>query len=314
MHAALPLVSIIIPVRDRAHRIRTAVASIAEQDWPVKEIVVIDDGSRDATLQTLHELAATTDVKLLVLAQANSGAAAARNAGVRAAEGEIVVFLDSDDRLLPGALTRFAKTFADDPALRTVIAGHAKNLERGRRRVRVPPPLSGDPWADFAAFLDDSRPSVAIGAIAVRRGSALARPFPENVRLGEDWVFIAVLMLAGGAKVLNEPSVEIDHRAQSLHVSPDATVDEFLRALEFAYAAAADDRRLPALRARMAADPYLRAFRHCHRIGAEAQARAAYFQAFRRAPLRCLTIGSLRKLARGLLGIRHPAAPPTTAP
>lgn len=96
-----PLVSVIVPAYNAERYIGDAVDSILGQDYPHKEVIVVDDGSTDGTVARLHEYGD----RIRLLHQPNSGAAAARNRGLAAARGEYLAFLDSDDIWLPGKLT-----------------------------------------------------------------------------------------------------------------------------------------------------------------------------------------------------------------
>lgn len=105
-----PLVSVIVPARDAAATLARAIASVLAQDYAPMEIVVVDDASRDATAAIAERCAAEgaragVPVRLIRLA-APQGAAAARNAGVAAAAGEVIAFQDADDEWLPGKLAR----------------------------------------------------------------------------------------------------------------------------------------------------------------------------------------------------------------
>jgi len=86
------LVSIIIPTFNRANCIRDAIESAQAQTYPAKEIIVVDDGSSDDTAQRVSEI---NGVQYLY--QPNQGHGAARNRGLRAAQGEYIASLDSDD-------------------------------------------------------------------------------------------------------------------------------------------------------------------------------------------------------------------------
>src|SRR5215217_8078129 len=97
--AGAPLVSVVIPCYNQAHFLGEAIESVLVQSHPNFEVVVIDDGSTDDT----SEVAARYPGVCLVR-QENQGLSGARNAGLARSEGEYVVFLDADDRLLPEAL------------------------------------------------------------------------------------------------------------------------------------------------------------------------------------------------------------------
>ena len=93
------LVSVVIPCYNQAHFLGEAIESVLAQSYPHFEIIVVDDGSTDNT----SEVAARYPEVRLV-SQDNLGLAAARNAGLWRSQGEYMVFLDADDRLLPEAL------------------------------------------------------------------------------------------------------------------------------------------------------------------------------------------------------------------
>ena len=96
------LVSVIIPTYNRAKTIERAVDSVLAQTWKELEVIVVDDGSTD---QTNEVLKAYGD-KIRVIHRQNGGASAARNTGIKAATGEIISFLDSDDEWLPSKTER----------------------------------------------------------------------------------------------------------------------------------------------------------------------------------------------------------------
>jgi glycosyltransferase involved in cell wall biosynthesis len=100
-----PLVSVIIPAYNAARTLETTVQSVYGQSLQDFEIVIVDDGSKDNTLEVAQRIAAS-DSRIKVVAQPNSGAAAARNTGIKAAGGEYVAFLDADDLWLPQKLER----------------------------------------------------------------------------------------------------------------------------------------------------------------------------------------------------------------
>lgn len=95
-----PLVSVIVPAFNAATTIATCIRSIIAQTYGPIEIVVVDDGSTDATADVARSFGGT--VRCVV--QENAGDAAARNTGIAASTGTYVAFLDADDLWLPGKL------------------------------------------------------------------------------------------------------------------------------------------------------------------------------------------------------------------
>lgn len=98
-----PKVSIIIPVYNTAEYVRQAVESITEQTLREIEIIVVNDGSTDDSLQILQELAGQ-DARIQVYSQENKGLSVTRNIGLSHARGNYVYFMDSDDLLETDAL------------------------------------------------------------------------------------------------------------------------------------------------------------------------------------------------------------------
>src|SRR5215471_11548772 len=88
--------SVIIPTYNRAEPLRACLAALGKQTQPPMdfEVIVVVDGSSDGTVEMLTHM--TTPFRLRVQAQPNSGAAAARNQGARAAAGSLCLFLDDD--------------------------------------------------------------------------------------------------------------------------------------------------------------------------------------------------------------------------
>ncbi|MGD0948065.1 MAG: glycosyltransferase family A protein, partial [Candidatus Binatia bacterium] len=95
------LITTIIPVYNRPQLLRQAVASVLAQTYQPIEIVIVDDGSTDDTPQVAETLREQHPDEVAVLRQPNRGPGPAREAGRRAARGEFVQYLDSDDLLLP---------------------------------------------------------------------------------------------------------------------------------------------------------------------------------------------------------------------
>lgn len=106
-------VSVVIPTFNCAAFLPRAIDSALTQDYPDLEVIVVDDGSTDATPEVMERYAG----RIVAIHQDNRGASAARNAGVRAATGEFVAFLDADDEYLPGRIGRCVRPMIDDPTI-----------------------------------------------------------------------------------------------------------------------------------------------------------------------------------------------------
>ena len=91
-----PLVSVVIPAYNVAEYINQTIASVREQSYKNWELIVVDDGSTDRTLEVIAESVKQIRQHVVVHHQENGGLSAARNSGVKLATGEYVYFLDSD--------------------------------------------------------------------------------------------------------------------------------------------------------------------------------------------------------------------------
>lgn len=112
----MSVISVIVPVYNVQMYLRECLDSILRQDYEALEVLLIDDGSTDDSGR-LCDAYAALDPRFRVIHQKNGGAAAAKNAGLRAATGEYLVFLDSDDYLEPGSyryMVELAKQYDAD--------------------------------------------------------------------------------------------------------------------------------------------------------------------------------------------------------
>ena len=135
--AGAALVSVVIPCYNQAHFLSEAIESVLAQSYPHFEIVVVDDGSTDDTPKVAARYPAVRCIR-----QDNRGLSAARNAGLGCSEGEYVVFLDADDRLLPEALEVGLECFDANPECafvcglyRRIAADGSFLFDRKRRHV-----------------------------------------------------------------------------------------------------------------------------------------------------------------------------------
>ena len=116
--ASPPGVSVIIPAYNYAHYLPSAINSVLRQDYPVIEIIVVDDGSKD----NCAEVVARYRDRVRYIHQENTGLSAARNTGIHVATHPFIAFLDADDIWRPGMLTRIIETFLRLPGEFAVVA------------------------------------------------------------------------------------------------------------------------------------------------------------------------------------------------
>lgn len=121
-----PLFSIVIPSLNRGELLDRCLASICAQDFTDYEIIVVDAGSTDSTPAVLPKYSP----RVHAIVEKGIGVSDGRNAGVRQASGRVIVFVDSDDLLLPGALRLYASLIAQEQPLVILAAYREFSAER----------------------------------------------------------------------------------------------------------------------------------------------------------------------------------------
>lgn len=208
-----PLISVVIPTYNRAESLKDAIDSVFAQSFQDFELIVVDDGSQDATAQVLG----LYGNRLTAVRQPNSGASSARNTGIRRAAGEWIAFLDSDDIWHPDKL----KIQAEDLRKNPQIAAHMVDVSvtyppeqctslftlRGLSQEFARRPLRDRPLLDVlnSAFFTSSW--------LVRRSSLEnAGLFDTSIRILEDLDLLTRIALEGPFLVNCHIGAEIGRR------------------------------------------------------------------------------------------------------
>ncbi|MDQ1817528.1 glycosyltransferase [Massilia sp. CCM 9210] len=221
--APQPLLSIIVPAYNVQHYIGPCLDSVLDQMGSAHELIVIDDGSSDATLARIRALLATRPaIAAQVLAQDNQGIAVARNNGLAAARGEYIVFVDSDDRLLAGSLAALEQAIAEHHP--DVIACDFRvwypDQEAKSHRVgmRYPPGLLRDQATILNTFFADRQ--MYVWANIFRRAiyQQLDAPVFPPGRVFEDMSTLPRL-LSQCASMVYVPHAIIDYRQHAASIT-----------------------------------------------------------------------------------------------
>ena len=187
--SAMPPVSAVIPCYNAADTLRRAVDSVLREAPANLEVLLVDDGSQDDT-PVLCDALARRDRRVRVIHQRNRGVSAARNAGLEAARGDWILFVDADDALLPGLWTALPKALATHPQL--VLFG------MNRQSGADPCPLSPGYYPSPAALGKALRPLLfESGYLAAPYSKLFHRQtlqqagihFDESLKINEDILF-----------------------------------------------------------------------------------------------------------------------------
>jgi glycosyltransferase involved in cell wall biosynthesis len=195
--------------------VRSAIDSVLAQKYPNLQLLIIDDGSTDDTDRVIGELGPSVRYHR----QANAGAAAARNAGLRLANGDFVAFLDSDDLFLPGKLHEQVEYFHKNPSVVLVYCWYSIVDDSGRSRLGRRCRLTGN--AADALLAQSMHGPLATPTVMARRAALLeAGGFDESMRLSEDtdlWCRVARL---GPIGLIPKVLVEVHRHGTNLSGAP----------------------------------------------------------------------------------------------
>lgn len=195
------LISVVIPLYNKASTILVAVASVRSQTFTDWELVVVDDGSTDHGASLVEAL---NDPRIRCVRQANGGVAAARNAGLKVARGEWVALLDADDHWRPAHLARLHQLRARFPGV--VLCGGACSYLGAEGQVYDPElaqlRLSATDGLslidDYFQEAHDHHLPFNSSSVMLRRDVALsAGGFMQGVTAGEDLLMWARMACAG---------------------------------------------------------------------------------------------------------------------
>lgn len=121
-----PLFSVVIPLYNKADTIERTIRSVQGQSFKDYELIVVNDGSTDGSLDVVQRLA--KEIQMRIIDKPNGGVSSARNAGANVAEGRFVALLDGDDVWVPGHLKRMAKLIWAHPGIRFFGGGYQRDL------------------------------------------------------------------------------------------------------------------------------------------------------------------------------------------
>jgi len=176
----MPRVSVIIPVYNGASTVARAIESVIAQTFTDFEIIAIDNGSRDRSLEVLDQYSG----RVKILKETKRGPSAARNTGVRASSGEYLAFLDADDWWRPTMLERTVQVLDGDPDCALVYTDLALADSTGNEQMASLAGESHPPTVN--EMLERLWPILPTGVLMRRSAFDLAGGFEEELIAFED--------------------------------------------------------------------------------------------------------------------------------
>jgi glycosyltransferase involved in cell wall biosynthesis len=208
VHSAAPLVSVIIPAFNRERLLPDALASVRAQRCGSLEIIVVDDGSSDATAAAAEAF----DPSVRCLRQEHRGVSAARNRGLAEARGELIAFLDSDDLWPEGSLAHRIELLRTNPHVEVVY---------GKTRVHnLIPQTTLRRYRDGEAIHHPSFGSMLVRRTVFDRIGGINEAFEHSEDI--DWVCRAK---EAGVVMLLTDHVVLEYRIHGANMTSDATTN-----------------------------------------------------------------------------------------
>ncbi|WEJ71756.1 glycosyltransferase [Pseudomonas sp. PSE14] len=216
-----PLISVLVPCYNRERYIEETLLSILEQDYPNFELIVVDDGSQDASVERIQALQQRFDFQFY--RQANQGVSAALNTALRHARGELVATPDSDDIMMPGRLSLQANYMTDHPEV-GCLGGRVVYIDADGKR------LKGEQRNGIRSYSFDDLlgHAIAIGAtVAMYRREAIERVggYDPEIRIQDFQMTLKIAHLGYRVEVL--PDVVSGYRRHDGNFSKTAYRRQF---------------------------------------------------------------------------------------
>jgi glycosyltransferase involved in cell wall biosynthesis len=216
----MPAISVIIPTYNREAFVSKAICSALGQSLTDREIIVIDDGSTDGTRAAIEPYRDRIQYRF----QENSGVSAARNAGIKAARGEWLAFLDSDDEWTPDYLARQMEKAKECPDICMQTADCLFISARGEEQTYFQINGSAAHFAgqDYLLLREPFRFIVShapwqVGSTIVRRRALdKAGLFDTSLTISEDLDLMARVALQGPFGMIREPLVRVYRRQETV--------------------------------------------------------------------------------------------------
>ena len=243
-------VSVIIPNYNYSKYVCEAVDSALGQTYQDKEVIVVDDGSTDNSVELLTKYGD----KIKLIRQTNAGVCASRNNGVAASSGELIAFLDADDVWLPEKLEKQVAQFLADP---NVVLSHVGVQDIDANGSGLATHIDGMSGTVFCELLSFDRGVIlggCSGSVVPRNVFDEAGGFDRRLATSADWDFYFRTSRLGDVAFVHEPLLKYRFHGSNMHGNIKLMEHDMLLCFQKAFESAPD---LESLKRRSYAKLYL---------------------------------------------------------
>lgn len=198
-----PLVSVIVPVYNMEQYLGETLDSVLASNYPAFEVIVMDDGSKDASLQIAKDYA-RKDSRVKAFTQPNAGACAARNHAISLAEGELILPVDADDKMCPDFIGDAVEAIRADTEVK-VVCPKAEFFGERTGKWNLPP---------FSRKLLARKNMIPICSLYYKSDWERAGGYAREITAREDWAFW-IAVLKDGGKVVTLSRLSLYYRVRS---------------------------------------------------------------------------------------------------
>lgn len=235
--STFPLVSIVIPSYNGMPYLGEAIDSILDQDYPNIELIVLNDGSTDGTVEFLKKYQG----QFYIESHANMGQAATLNKGWRMSKGEIIAYLSADDLLTKDAVSTTVKTFVADP---NIILTYPDNIiidskSQYIRTYKAPP-------YDYYELIAHGKCKIGVGAFFLKSAFNQIGGWDSSYRLMPDYAYQLCLAKIGNFKYIPEVLgySRVHPSSFSSNLVDYAAADEYIKLMKFTLDTTSDNKVL----------------------------------------------------------------------
>ncbi|MBD2845921.1 glycosyltransferase family 2 protein [Paenibacillus sp. IB182496] len=222
--------TVVMPVYNRVHTVKNALASILNQTYPHFELIIVDDASKDGTRSIVESF---DDPRIRLIAHAATmGAPAARNTGILAAKSEWIAFQDSDDEWLPTKLEKQVQALQNAVFDKKTVVYTGFYRFRGEQREYIPAKAiinkSGMIHEELLLGNFISTQTILVSKAALEEVGG----FDENMPRFQDWELCLRLSQKHPFLLVDEPLVHVHYTEQSISASQSKLVDAYALVLK----------------------------------------------------------------------------------